>query len=128
MDELPELQNDIIPETTPNVPKKNIKRDNIAKEILSTEQSYVTSLMVLREAYITPIKNSVGTKDEILNAEQANILFSNIDDIFKVNKELLKSLRQRMTDWDVAKTKIGDIFVNFVKNYFNSFLFFLKFS
>lgn len=118
MDELPELQNDIIPETTPNVPKKNIKRDNIAKEILSTEQSYVTSLMVLREAYITPIKNSVGTKDEILNVEQANILFSNIDDIFKVNKELLKSLRQRMTDWDVAKTKIGDIFVNFVKELF----------
>jgi hypothetical protein len=80
-------------------------RTKTAKEILSSEQSYVTSLQRLFDVWINPLEK------KYLSEEDSRLLFSNIAIIKQFNENLLKQLQERMKSWNDETTLIGDILV-----------------
>ncbi|KAJ1567423.1 epithelial cell transforming sequence 2 oncoprotein-like, partial [Cladochytrium tenue] len=92
------------------------QRDNVAKEILSSEESFVRSLKVLQDIFLPRLKSSVGRSSEILDAKAIGDIFSNIHDIIPVNYMLLDLLRERIHSptWNPATSGVGDIFAQLV--------------
>ncbi|KAJ3044584.1 hypothetical protein HDV00_001510 [Rhizophlyctis rosea] len=58
------------------------KRRQVTTEILTTERTYVEQLQALVEVYIDPIE-----EQDILSAQDLNLIFSNIRNILMVHKE-----------------------------------------
>lgn len=103
------------------------KRTEIAREILSTEASYVRSLNVLVNVYMTTLE-SFG--EEIVPASKIRSIFSEIKVILSYNEFILKGLQERMENWYSEGQRLGDIFLRltdflkvytaYVNNYNNS--------
>jgi hypothetical protein len=65
---------------------------------------------------LEPLRNAT---DRILEPDDINIIFSNIEVLYKFNKELLQQFEERTKVWeqhpeDPSKQLIGDIFVKLV--------------
>ncbi|EFA85018.1 pleckstrin domain-containing protein [Heterostelium album PN500] len=69
----------------------NLKRFNILKEILSTEQAYNSFLSVLIDVYLTGLRGS-----SVLSSEDIDTIFSNIEAIKSANDEILYRLKDRL--------------------------------
>eukprot|EP01105_Mastigella_eilhardi_P014263 TRINITY_DN3253_c0_g1_i4.p1 TRINITY_DN3253_c0_g1~~TRINITY_DN3253_c0_g1_i4.p1 ORF type:complete len:809 (-),score=142.90 TRINITY_DN3253_c0_g1_i4:46-2472(-) len=78
-------------------------RDNVAHEMLSTERDYCASLLACIECYLTPLESQA-----ILTAEEMQILFGNIKEVYTTNCPLLKALEDRVNKW-YPQQVIGDI-------------------
>mmetsp|Transcript_29531 Transcript_29531/g.41034 ORF Transcript_29531/g.41034 Transcript_29531/m.41034 type:complete len:502 (+) Transcript_29531:64-1569(+) len=63
------------------------------KEIVSTEEIYLNRLRVLIESYYDPIKNSLGTKKEILNEDELRRVFNIIPLLFSFHLKLHQDLK-----------------------------------
>jgi len=66
---------------------------------------------------LEPLRSS---SDRILEPEDINVIFSNIEVLYKFNTELLQQLEERRKVWerspeDPHKQQIGDIFVKLVR-------------
>eukprot|EP00002_Diphylleia_rotans_P023236 TRINITY_DN4567_c0_g1_i7.p1 TRINITY_DN4567_c0_g1~~TRINITY_DN4567_c0_g1_i7.p1 ORF type:complete len:645 (-),score=139.09 TRINITY_DN4567_c0_g1_i7:560-2494(-) len=72
-------------------------RDKVAREIFTTEQSYVKNLIFLEREYIRPL-------EEIISPKEIFTIFSCIAQILKVNEELLKQLHGKIKDWSNETT------------------------
>lgn len=70
-------------------------RDNVAKEILSTEESYVSSIQVCVEVYENPLREMAKNKSGAITEADLKDIFCNLDSILEVNKNLLNELRRR---------------------------------
>jgi hypothetical protein len=84
-------------------------RYRIASELLSTEETYVTTLQLILDSYLTPLKQKF----------QFNSHFYTIELLLGVNKELLSALRLRLSNW-TFESQIGDavlIFAPYLKMY-----------
>eukprot|EP00002_Diphylleia_rotans_P015717 TRINITY_DN3046_c0_g4_i3.p1 TRINITY_DN3046_c0_g4~~TRINITY_DN3046_c0_g4_i3.p1 ORF type:complete len:465 (+),score=82.54 TRINITY_DN3046_c0_g4_i3:80-1474(+) len=79
------------------------RRDKVAREIFTTEQTYVRSLMFVMEAYRKPIMEDSTLQKEIPR------LFSCMFEILSINKILLRNLYNKMLIWDQNST-LGDEF------------------
>jgi len=64
------------------------RRQRIAEELLSTERTYVELLLVLQRMFLDPLKKD----DSPISSKTAAIIFSNLEDIAKLNKEVLLPL------------------------------------
>ncbi|KAI8799642.1 hypothetical protein BJ742DRAFT_781190 [Cladochytrium replicatum] len=104
-------------------------QDQIVKELLATERTYVAQLCALEEIYVVPTKsrqfnsNNVGSSNTwLLTTEEWNVLFSSIRSIIVFHRDhFLPQLEQ------CAATDIGSFFVKnspffrLYSPYFNSF-------
>ena len=91
-------------------------RDNVAKEILETEEHYVKGLHTLIEVYYAQLKwkadmAEATKKDPILTIDELNLIFSNIQTIYEFNQKLLGRLRERIGEnWSYTQ-QVGDVFI-----------------
>lgn len=86
-------------------------RSKVAKEILSTERSYVESMSALVDVYIRKL-SSLSKKEEILSKEEISIIFGNIELIVELNIRFLASLEQVMENFD-DNSCLGDCFAQY---------------
>eukprot|EP01102_Stenamoeba_stenopodia_P017783 TRINITY_DN6425_c0_g2_i1.p1 TRINITY_DN6425_c0_g2~~TRINITY_DN6425_c0_g2_i1.p1 ORF type:complete len:589 (-),score=137.95 TRINITY_DN6425_c0_g2_i1:35-1801(-) len=87
-------------------------RNSVAREILETENSYVTSLQMLLDMYISPLRKSIEKGDPIIGEEDLKAIFSTVELIYNLNKTLLSDIEKRLSGW-TDSTLIGDIFLQF---------------
>jgi len=96
------------------------KRDYVAHEILSTEDTYVKSIQTCDLVYNYPLERW----SKCLSVMEANILssfFIAFRDIINVNAILLNSMKERFSFWDKSQ-RIGDVIgtlAPFLKTYKN---------
>ncbi|CAK9010587.1 RhoGEF domain-containing protein gxcJ [Durusdinium trenchii] len=66
----------------------------VFREILDTERAYVQDMRKLVTEYITPLREaSTKEGDKLISAEDLTLIFNNVENILKVNAELLQSLQ-----------------------------------
>eukprot|EP01094_Clydonella_sp_ATCC50884_P001799 TRINITY_DN1134_c0_g1_i1.p1 TRINITY_DN1134_c0_g1~~TRINITY_DN1134_c0_g1_i1.p1 ORF type:complete len:871 (-),score=341.46 TRINITY_DN1134_c0_g1_i1:500-3112(-) len=87
------------------------KRTKVAREILETESKYVADLDITIRHYLQPMQAQAATPSGSISAEDVKSLFGNIRVIHMCNSQLLEDVEKRMSDWDVNKTLIGDVFL-----------------
>src|SRR3989338_5804746 len=80
------------------------RRTYALKEIISTEETYVTNLKLLINSYINPLM-----VQGILSPSEVEGIFCNITHICSVNTEFLSALQAQMQKWP-AVTEFGTIF------------------
>jgi len=94
-----------------NLTEKQLKalaeRDNLAREILETERTYVTCLSKLIELYYYPLSKYLT---HAMTDNDRNKIFSGLLNIYKLHKTLIVALEERLSHWN-DRQKIGDIFV-----------------
>ncbi|KAK9718392.1 hypothetical protein K7432_005547 [Basidiobolus ranarum] len=110
--------------TSPSAPisPEKEKTNQIAQEILNSERSYVSGLLMIQKVFLCPLLESLATDDEILPRNSITRIFSNILDIVNLNKELLRQLEEELVnpDEETAPKKIAKIFLDiapFLKMY-----------
>ncbi|KAF2076329.1 hypothetical protein CYY_002385 [Polysphondylium violaceum] len=89
-------------------------RDLKAKEILTTERTYVDNMKILVEVFIDPMKQG-----GIVSQEYTIAIAANISDILLISVELLRGLEERLANWSNTQC-IGDVFrknIPFLKMY-----------
>ena len=92
--------------------KMEVTRHRVAQEILETEENYGTSLSILVEKYLVPLRRVVDTPKEILTKLQIRTLFYQLEVIRGINTLLLSQLQPRLESWHPLQL-IGDIFQNY---------------
>eukprot|EP01125_Pyxidicula_operculata_P007443 TRINITY_DN2533_c0_g1_i1.p1 TRINITY_DN2533_c0_g1~~TRINITY_DN2533_c0_g1_i1.p1 ORF type:complete len:1306 (-),score=461.85 TRINITY_DN2533_c0_g1_i1:247-4164(-) len=93
------------------------RRLNIAREILTTEKTYVKGLHCLTDIYLKDLRTIPA---DVLPSQTAKTIFSNSEVIYKYNTLILSQIQKRMENWYREKMQIGDIFVkmaDFLKVY-----------
>lgn len=87
-------------------------RELVAKEILTTESTYVNSLRVLLEGIVKPAK-------AFLSEKELAMIFANLEELVELHSKFLDLLRARVTAWSPSAV-LGDLFVkelNFAARY-----------
>merc|ERR1712137_208268 len=85
--------------------KGRFTRDQAAKEIVTTEETYVEQLSVLLEHFIEPtIEKELISDPEIIK------MFKHIRLIHGLHKELLREMEERVKNMSAA-TQLGDLFL-----------------
>ena len=82
------------------------KRDQIAREILTTERTFVDLIQIALKEYYLPLFKS---SPPIIPVDKLNIIFGNMKDILQINTVLLNDLECKMKEWSPTQ-KIGDAF------------------
>jgi len=85
--------------------KTNVKRQEVIYEMIDTERDYVNDLSIIIELYIKPIRNN-----NILQKRDLNTLFSNVEQLYGVNQELLSLFEKRQKENPYVE-EIGDIWL-----------------
>ncbi|KAJ3116908.1 Myosin 10A, isoform D [Phlyctochytrium bullatum] len=89
------------------ISKQERKRQDVIFEILSTERDYVEDLNIIIEVYIKQLR-----KTKVIRPKDMSVVFSNIEAMIPVNRELLKSLEARQAQsTNGVVEQIGDIFI-----------------
>jgi hypothetical protein len=90
--------------------KQTKKRNNIIKEILDTEIIFVNNIKQLIELILTPLK--INTK--IIGIEEKDLkeIFSNIEQIYKINSEFLTNLQKEYLNF--PNTRFSNIFNDYL--------------
>ncbi|EGC31432.1 hypothetical protein DICPUDRAFT_39928 [Dictyostelium purpureum] len=94
--------NSMIPPPMQDDPNKIFRRGRIIKEIIDTEQAYVHALSVCIRVYYNPLVVS-PTVPPILPLDLVEVIYSNIDKVFRINCEFLKKLRGMSDKKDVLE-------------------------
>ncbi|KAH3756732.1 Guanine exchange factor for Rac 30 [Pelomyxa schiedti] len=104
------------------------KRTLISKELLTTEQSYVTGLHRLVWDYQRNLQAGSSGSNPIITKEEIKAIFSDAEIILNFHTVLLEDLAARIKVWD-ENTQIGDVFlgmlpflkcyVDYINNYDN---------
>jgi hypothetical protein len=89
----------------------NSMRDNNAKEICTSEQSYLKSMMIMVELFQKPICEKSLSGELPFTPEEINTMFAGVTNIIAINTELLKGLVLRLKNWSDTQ-KLGDLILN----------------
>jgi hypothetical protein len=92
-------------------------RTRVAKEILDTEQSYVSYLRVVVDHYVRPLNQALRTKVTIITKEEIASIFSEIEVILNFHTLLLRQLHDRLKNW-TPQALLADIFLVVVSSLF----------
>ena len=90
----------------PKIHSKHAKRQNIALEISATENSYVTTLKHLYEAFAVPCQLFLPTSD-------IATMFGNLNEILALHQEFAKAISERVNHWNYSTT-ISDVFATYI--------------
>uniref|UniRef100_A0A7S4DX78 Uncharacterized protein n=1 Tax=Lotharella globosa TaxID=91324 RepID=A0A7S4DX78_9EUKA len=89
-------------------------RERVAKELLSTEETYVSTLNVIVDKFQKPMYLSTeGRRKPILPMDEVRTLFSDIAVMRDLNQKILRDLKARVQEYTI-NTCIGDILLDFV--------------
>eukprot|EP01091_Cochliopodium_minus_P019035 TRINITY_DN7869_c0_g1_i1.p1 TRINITY_DN7869_c0_g1~~TRINITY_DN7869_c0_g1_i1.p1 ORF type:complete len:795 (-),score=251.90 TRINITY_DN7869_c0_g1_i1:677-2830(-) len=80
-------------------------KNDVIYEIFSSEREYLQGLNILINEY-----KSAMVKKPMISDEGCQTIFSNVDQIYAINKELLFTIEKRLSVWSTLST-IGDIFI-----------------
>ena len=69
----------------------------MAKEILTTEQTYVDRVQTLVDVFVKPLTDSLSSNDPICPQADIATIFGTIEDILQLNKRFLHDLSERIT-------------------------------
>uniref|UniRef100_A0A8C5G7E7 FERM, ARHGEF and pleckstrin domain-containing protein 1 n=1 Tax=Gouania willdenowi TaxID=441366 RepID=A0A8C5G7E7_GOUWI len=69
----------------------------IAKELLTTERTYLNDLQVITEAFQTTVVNDEAFPDPL-----KKLISSNYDPVYKFHQEFLKETEQRLAQWVIC--------------------------
>ena len=95
------------------VEKMNKKRANVAREIVSTEESYLGKISMLIEVVVDPLKKMVGTEKSILSDDEIRTIFSDLKIIIGYKSLILPRLNERISQW-TNQSVVGDILLEMV--------------
>ncbi|XP_049849751.1 guanine exchange factor for Rac 30-like [Schistocerca gregaria] len=93
------------------------RRNEIAKEILTTESTYVQSLRALVDVYMRRLEE-LG--ESVVSMPKLRTIFSEVKVILSYNEVILGKLHDRMENWYSSGQQLGDIFIyltDFLKVY-----------
>eukprot|EP00029_Vermamoeba_vermiformis_P001685 TRINITY_DN118_c1_g1_i2.p1 TRINITY_DN118_c1_g1~~TRINITY_DN118_c1_g1_i2.p1 ORF type:complete len:446 (-),score=91.32 TRINITY_DN118_c1_g1_i2:217-1554(-) len=91
--------------------KLNRKREAIAREILTTEQTYVKLLKVLCWSWRQPLVEATNSGKSIVKYEEVKTIFSIAPDILTIHQKILEGIEGRLANW-TEEQKIADIFLD----------------
>lgn len=98
--------------------RRKLQRLNVLEEIITTEKSYLEGLQILIRARF------VLVEAQIITDEEANQIFSNIDELYNLHVDITKALDSRMLstpDEDCWKLSVGDLFLKLEENLSNTY-------
>jgi len=99
--------------------RMQVYRTSAAKEILSTEEQFVSNLKLLQKLFKQPLHENAISKKHFITEEEVKGLFSDIEIILGYNSQLLEDLVPRIQHWNASQC-LGDIFlkiISFLKVY-----------
>jgi len=85
-------------------------RNEVWRELLQTERHYLRSILFVCQAYKIPLETAAKNGPVIISEKSIKKIFSNIENIKEVNKEILKRLEQGAREWPYWNG-VGKIFV-----------------
>lgn len=100
-------------------------RDNVAREIISSEFSYLEKLIFVTQVFLSslgeshgtlqkykvPLEDAIKAKDPILDRKEIDLLFGNIETIKDISKRLFSKLNNNSNSHDV----IAKVFIDMVR-------------
>ncbi|KAJ3223727.1 hypothetical protein HK099_000747 [Clydaea vesicula] len=86
--------------------KKEIQRQEVIYEILTTEKDFVDDLNIIIELYLNGLK-----KNKLLRQKDLSVIFSNIESILPINQKLLQLIEERFASDKNVVNQLGDIFI-----------------
>jgi len=92
--------------------KREFTRNKVAGEMYASERTYVTSLKVLQEVYVDPLRAASTTSLPILSIGDVQSLFATFEAVPKLNERFIKDIAARVQDWSTSQT-IGDVFLTY---------------
>jgi len=87
----------------------------VAKEILTTEISFVDSLHIIESVFHEPLK-SIALTSRDLDEGKLQIIFANVGMVISVNSELLNNFKHCITATSVNLEQLADAFINSAPN------------
>ncbi len=103
-------------QTDVDLSERNLRREELARHLLETEERYVKLLEALIETVVKPSMGDGGSRQIVpyLSQEEAQGTFGVLqtDEILSVNQALKKQLSSRVKDYN-DDTCFGDLFVRF---------------
>ena len=95
--------------------KAEAYRFRVVKEILETEEKYVSSLGSCIEHFLDPLVGSEHPEIPEVTRDQVRAIFSDIRIIHQFHKEsILDVIRPRIEQWDNTQ-RLGDVFLRIVR-------------
>jgi len=109
--------NTVSKEVAESVSDKEKKRQEVISELMYTERDFVKDLEYLRDFWMKPLRNpSTSPIPEHRREKFVRTVFSNCQDVYKVNSRLAESLTRRQQKEPVVYS-IGDIFLEYVPHF-----------
>ncbi|CAK6972835.1 uncharacterized protein LOC128382472 isoform X1 [Scomber scombrus] len=100
-------QEDPTPRDTHSAQHKEQMRTNVVKEIMSTERIYIKHLRDICEGYI----RQCNKHPDMFNELQLKTIFSNIEDIYKFQRQFLRDLEKKYNKEQPHLSEIGSCFL-----------------
>ncbi|XP_078086763.1 epithelial cell-transforming sequence 2 oncogene-like [Mustelus asterias] len=107
------------------------RRTQLAREILSSEHSYMQTLEIVKDVYWAPLRAALASNRAIVSTANIHLIFSDILSILERHRDLLRDLKARLGEWGPSQC-LGDIFIKFstrlthYTNFFNNYSAILK--
>eukprot|EP01100_Stratorugosa_tubuloviscum_P004692 TRINITY_DN2183_c0_g3_i4.p1 TRINITY_DN2183_c0_g3~~TRINITY_DN2183_c0_g3_i4.p1 ORF type:complete len:632 (-),score=215.87 TRINITY_DN2183_c0_g3_i4:61-1956(-) len=101
-----------VPETVlAKLSKEELQRQEVIFEVISTEKQYLTSLTILVEKFVKPIR-----ENNFLTNDQFDLIFSNVEQLVPISQKLITKLESRKSE-SIIVSGIGDIFVGMIPEF-----------
>ncbi|KAJ5070602.1 faciogenital dysplasia protein [Anaeramoeba ignava] len=102
-------------EEIPSPEKTKTERvTNIITEIMKTEEEYIRDIETIR----THFRDGM-LKENLITQEDVAVIFSNIDEIYETNKQLMETLNSafKKSNENYSQIRVGPIFSNFASKF-----------
>ncbi|KAF2807303.1 citron like protein [Mytilinidion resinicola] len=109
--------NTVSKEVADSVNDKEKKRQEVISELMYTERDFVKDLEYLRDFWMKPLRQAVGSPiPEHRREKFVRTVFSNCQEVYMVNSRLAESLTRRQQQNPVVRN-VGDIFLEYVPHF-----------
>ncbi|XP_055079008.1 phosphatidylinositol 3,4,5-trisphosphate-dependent Rac exchanger 1 protein isoform X1 [Periophthalmus magnuspinnatus] len=88
----------------------------VLNEIINTERDYVRTLLFLQSAFLERIRQTPDDQ-QCLAPEHVKILFSNIEDILELHKEVLSAIEASLLPEPQPHNALGHVFLQFRESF-----------
>ena len=97
--------------------KMRLKRVQVARELLATEETYVKNLQDLMTVFYEPFEsNATGPEEHrVITKDDVRSIFGSLKMILPINKMLLSDLETRLSVPEGEAILVGDSFKNMVR-------------
>jgi len=88
-------------------------RENVVREILTTERNYKSCLAALINEYQHPLKEAIAQnpQDWQITPELIKVLFCQVEVVMNFTTVLLEKLENKIDSWNPQTSTIGDVFI-----------------